>query len=137
MRAVMALAARRHHLSPRQLSFTFVLNVVNASWHKLQTAPDAKTYQREVIRLLDAAAQGTHPKRRKRRSFPVPHGIAAIRFPPARRIPMQLFKWHWAKPPAPLLDLTGGAGASACAWSFYIFQAAAAATSPRSEGWRA
>ena len=70
VRAVMALAARRHNLSPRQLSFTFVLNLVNASWHRLQSAPDADAYQREVIRLLDAAAEGVHPKRKKRRSFP-------------------------------------------------------------------
>jgi hypothetical protein len=68
VRAVMALAARRHHLSPRQLSFTFVLNVVNAHWHKLQAAPDSETYQREVHGLLDAAAQGTHPKRPSRSS---------------------------------------------------------------------
>lgn len=70
VRAVMALAARRHNLSPRQLSFTFVLNVVNASWHRLQSAPDADAYQREVIRLLEAAAEGVHPKRKKHRSFP-------------------------------------------------------------------
>jgi hypothetical protein len=70
VRAVIALAARRHHLSPRQLSFSFVLNVVNANWHRLQSAPDARSYQREVFGLLDAAAEGVHPKRRKRRSFP-------------------------------------------------------------------
>ncbi len=70
VRAVMALAARRHGLSPRQLSFAFVMNVVDASWHKLQTATDARSYQRAVFDLLDAAAQGTHPKRRKRRSYP-------------------------------------------------------------------
>ena len=70
VRAVMALAARRHHLSPRQLSFTFVLNVVNASWHRLQSASDADAYQREVFSLLDAAAQGIHPTRRKPRSYP-------------------------------------------------------------------
>jgi hypothetical protein len=70
VRAVMALAARRHNLSPRQLSFTFVLNVVNASWHRLQSAPDAEAYHREMFRLLDAAAEGVHPKRKKRRSFP-------------------------------------------------------------------
>jgi hypothetical protein len=69
VRAVMALAARRHNLSSRQLSFTFVLNVVNASWHRLQ-ASDPDSYQREIINLLDAAAQGIHPKRKKRRSFP-------------------------------------------------------------------
>lgn len=70
VRAVIALAARRHNLSPRQLSFTFVLNVVHAHWPRLQAAADSKTYQVEVLKLLDAAAEGTHPKRRKRRSFP-------------------------------------------------------------------
>jgi hypothetical protein len=70
VRAVMALAARRHHLSPRQLSFTFALNVVNASWHRLQSASTTDTYQREVFGLLDAVAEGVHPKRKKRRSFP-------------------------------------------------------------------
>jgi putative transposase len=70
VRAVMALAARRHNLSPRQLSFTFALNVVSASWHRLQSAPDADAYQREVLGLLDAAAEGVHPNRKKRRLFP-------------------------------------------------------------------
>jgi hypothetical protein len=70
VRAVIALAARRHHLSPRQLSFTFALNVVNARWHKLQATPDSETYQGEVFGLLDAVAQGVHPKRKERRSFP-------------------------------------------------------------------
>jgi hypothetical protein len=70
VRAVMALAARRHNLSPRQLSFTFALNVVDACWHRLQSATDANAYQREVFGLLDAAAEGAHPSRKKRRSFP-------------------------------------------------------------------
>jgi len=70
VRAVMALAARRHNLTPRQLSFTFVRNVVNASWHRLQSTSDGDVYQAEVSRLLDAAAQGVHPKRRKRRTAP-------------------------------------------------------------------
>jgi hypothetical protein len=70
VRAVMALAARRHNLSPRQLSFAFVLNVVNASWHRLQSASSPSAYQREIFRLLDAAAQGVHPKRAKPRSAP-------------------------------------------------------------------
>jgi hypothetical protein len=70
VRAVMALAARRHNLSPRQLSFSFVRNVVNASWHRLQSAADGDVYQAEVSRLLDAAAQGVHPKRKKRRTAP-------------------------------------------------------------------
>ncbi len=70
VRAVMALAARRHGISPRQLSFSFVKNVVDAGWHRLQSAPDAQSHQRVVFDLLDAAAQGTHPKRKKRRSYP-------------------------------------------------------------------
>ena len=70
VRAVMALAARRHNLSPRQLSFTFVLNLVNSQWHSLQAASTPDAYQREVSGLLDAAAEGVHPKRKKRRSFP-------------------------------------------------------------------
>jgi len=77
VRAVMALAARRHHLSPRQLSFTFVLNVVNARWSQLQSTSDPAHYQRQVLALLDAAAQGVHPQRTKRRSYPRaawPHG---------------------------------------------------------------
>jgi hypothetical protein len=70
VRAVIALAARRHNLSPRQLSFAFVLNVVNASWPRLQAATDTRAYRKEFDRLLDAAAQGIHPKRRKPRSSP-------------------------------------------------------------------
>ena len=70
VRAVMALAARRHKIAPRQLSFTFVLNVVNASWSRLQAATGPEAYQREVERMLDAAAQGILPKRKKQRSFP-------------------------------------------------------------------
>lgn len=70
VRAVMALAARRHHLSPRQLSFTFVRNVVHARWARLQSASDPDTYQREVFSLLDAAAEGILPKRKNPRSYP-------------------------------------------------------------------
>jgi hypothetical protein len=79
VRAIMVLAAVRHHISPRQISFSFALNVVNASWQRLQSAPDEETYRREVDRLLDAVAQGKHPQRRKRRSYPRavwPHGGA-------------------------------------------------------------
>jgi len=100
VRAVMALAARRHNLSPRQLSFTFVLNVVNASWHRLQSAPDAEAYQREVFRLLDAAAEGFTPNEKSADRFREPPGIVVIRFQLARN-PNELFKWHWAKAPAP------------------------------------
>lgn len=70
VRAIMALAARRHHLLPRQLSFTFALNVVNARRSRLQALSDPADYQREVFAILDAVAQGTHPKRKKPRSHP-------------------------------------------------------------------
>jgi hypothetical protein len=70
VRAVMALAARRHNLEPRQLSFTFVLDLVQAAWPRLQAATDPDVYRDEVLRLLDAAAQGTHPKRKKAHSSP-------------------------------------------------------------------
>ena len=69
VRAVMALAARRHQLSPRQLSFTFALNVVNARWSRLQALSGPADYQREVFYILDAVAEGTHPKRKKPRSY--------------------------------------------------------------------
>ena len=70
VRAVIALAARRHNLAPRQLSFTFALTIVNAAWPRLQTATDADIYQREVFRMLDAVVQGKHPERKNRRAFP-------------------------------------------------------------------
>jgi hypothetical protein len=70
VRATMALAARRHNLAPRQLSFTCVLDIVQARWHRLQSAPDPAAYQQEVFSLLDAAVQGILPKRKELRSYP-------------------------------------------------------------------
>jgi hypothetical protein len=70
VRAVMALAARRHRLEPRQLSFTFVLNVVQASLHRLVSTPPGEQYDRELDSMLDRAAQGNLPRRPKPRSFP-------------------------------------------------------------------
>jgi DDE family transposase len=70
VRAVMALAARQHGLSPRQLSFSFVYNVVNARWDRVQSANTQAAYRQEVFDLLDIAAQGKHPNRKKRRSSP-------------------------------------------------------------------
>jgi hypothetical protein len=70
VRAVMALASRRHNLDPRQLSFSFALNVVNAFWPRLQAITDPAVYREQVLAMLDAAAQGRHPKRKKRRSYP-------------------------------------------------------------------
>lgn len=70
VRAVMALAARRNHMEPRQLSFTFVLNVVQASWSRLISATTPEQHDRELDSMLDRAAQGSLPHRSKPRSFP-------------------------------------------------------------------
>lgn len=70
VRTVMALAARRHNIAPRQLSFSFALTVVNAHWDRLQSVTDQATRQQNADWLLDTIVQGKHPQRRKRRSYP-------------------------------------------------------------------
>ncbi len=70
VRAVMALAARRSGIEPRQLSFSFVLNVVQASWPRLISATTTDQHNRELDNMLNRAAQGTLPRRPKSRSFP-------------------------------------------------------------------
>lgn len=70
VRAVMCLAARRHSIDPRQLSFTGVLNVVNYAWPQLIAAPNQRAHDEEFFRVLDLAAQCTLPKRAKRRFYP-------------------------------------------------------------------
>ena len=70
VRAVMCMAARRHRMDPRQLSFTSVLSLVEAAWGKLVQAPTQQAHDREFLRVLDSAAQCTLPRRHKRRSYP-------------------------------------------------------------------
>jgi hypothetical protein len=70
VRAVMCLAARRKRIAPRQLSFTHVLDVVDAAWPNLVLAPTKQAHDREFFRVLDLAAQCRLPNRPKRRSFP-------------------------------------------------------------------
>jgi len=70
VRAVMCLAARRSRIDPRQLSFTQVLNVVEAAWPKLICAPTKQHHDEEFFRVLDLAAQCTLPIRAKPRSYP-------------------------------------------------------------------
>lgn len=67
VRAVMAMAARRNNIDPRQLSFSGVLTVVNCAWPKLIATP---TQPEVFLHMLDLAAQCTLPKRRKPRSYP-------------------------------------------------------------------
>jgi hypothetical protein len=70
VRAVMCLAARRSRLDPRQLSFTQILNVVEAAWPKLVLATSKEQHDREFLRVLDLAAQCRLPNREKSRSYP-------------------------------------------------------------------
>jgi putative transposase len=70
VRAVMCMAARRHGMDPRQLSFAGVLNVVNSAWPKLVGAPSKQAHDAEFFRVLDLAAQCTLPKRDKQRTYP-------------------------------------------------------------------
>lgn len=66
VRAVMCMAARRSGIDPRQLSFTHVLNVVEAAWPKLIASTSNHQHQQEFLQVLDLAVQGRLPKRRKR-----------------------------------------------------------------------
>jgi len=68
-RGVMALAARKKGMDPRQLSFAHVLNVVNCAWPKLATASTSEEFQREFNRILDLSAQCTLPKRKRQRRY--------------------------------------------------------------------
>jgi DDE family transposase len=70
VRAVMCLAARRANLSPRQLSFSFVLDVVNAAWPRLLAAKSREEHHAEFDRVLDYAVCYKLPKRKKWRSYP-------------------------------------------------------------------
>ncbi len=70
VRAVMCMAARRIRLHPRQLSFTQVLNVVEAAWPKLVLAGTKEQHDQEFFRVLDLAAQCRLPNRSKPRSYP-------------------------------------------------------------------
>jgi putative transposase len=70
IRAVMGLAARKHALVPRQLSFTTVMNVVNCGWPKVMAARPGLAQQRAFALLLKLAAQSRLPQRSKRRSYP-------------------------------------------------------------------
>jgi hypothetical protein len=70
IRAVMCLAARRAQLTLRQLSFSFVKTVVEAALPGLDQAASEVEYQQRLDRLLRYAAQGKHPNRPRRRSYP-------------------------------------------------------------------
>lgn len=94
IRAVMCLAARRAQLLPRQLSFSFVRNVVEAALPGLAQASDDAEYQRRLDRMLRFAAQGKHPNRPQRRSYPREVWGQGGRFPARKRLPQPQEKTH-------------------------------------------
>ena len=70
VRATMCAAARVAGIDPRQLSFSRVQDVVNASLPNLMAADSPEAYQRLLDRMLRRAAQCKLPSRRQRRSYP-------------------------------------------------------------------
>jgi len=69
VRALMALAARRAGLSPRQLSFTRAYGLVNALVGRLCTT-NPEERQKAYDRMLGYIGKAKLPCRRKRRSYP-------------------------------------------------------------------
>ena len=69
VRALMAEAAQRAGLHPRELSFTRAHGLLNAMTTKL-CSPDAEQRQKAYDRLLDYIAKAKLPRRSKSRSYP-------------------------------------------------------------------
>jgi len=70
VRTVMCLAARREGIPSRRLSFTRVLDIVNAAWPRLTSAGTKAVHDAEFEHVLDWAAACKLPVRRKRRHYP-------------------------------------------------------------------
>ena len=70
VRTVMCLAARRHGLHPRQLSFTWARNIVQDGIEAVLSAPTEPEQVERLERLADMVARCKLPIRRKRRSYP-------------------------------------------------------------------
>lgn len=89
VRAVMCLAAQKIGLPPRQLSFSHVLNVVDAAWPHLSSVPSLEEHHREFDRVLDQAAQCRLPQRRKPRTFPRAVWRSGLAFPYHKSAPLR------------------------------------------------
>jgi hypothetical protein len=70
VRAVMALAAQEHGITPRQLSFSGVLNVVFYALPNLMAADTDELRQAHMQRILDRANQCRLSRRMTKRSYP-------------------------------------------------------------------
>jgi hypothetical protein len=84
VRAVMALAARRARVDPRQLSFQRVLGILDCAWPRLVAAQSNAKTMGEFERVVDLAAQCLLPKRHKRRKYPRSIWSRGYRFPTHR-----------------------------------------------------
>jgi putative transposase len=85
VRAVMCLAARRAGLTPRQLSYSFVQNVIEAALPGLDRASSDEEYRRRMDRVLRYAAQGKLPQRSRKRTYPREVWSRGDRFPSRSR----------------------------------------------------
>lgn len=81
VRAMMAMAARRANLDPRQLSFTHVLYAVQAAWPELTHPNDVQRREAAFQRVLDTAARCRLPNRSRHRSFPRAQWSRGGRYP--------------------------------------------------------
>lgn len=70
VRTVMWSAAQQANLDPRRLSFSQVLNLVNAFLPDLLGDPASPKVQQSLRRLIQSAAGCTLPRRSKHRSYP-------------------------------------------------------------------
>jgi hypothetical protein len=81
VRAVMAVAARRYGIHPRQLSFSGVLNVVHYALPNLLAAATPEQQQAHLQRIIERANQCRLPVRRRPRSYPRTVWRHSQRFP--------------------------------------------------------
>jgi putative transposase len=81
VRALMALAAQRAKIHPRELSFTYACNIVLDGYPKILAARTPRRQQAELERIIELVAQCRLPKRKKRRSYPREVWGRGYRFP--------------------------------------------------------
>jgi len=81
VRTVICLAAKRANLSPRQISFTAVYNLIEIHMPKLLGARSERSWHRQMDMIVDYAAGYQLPKRKKRRSYPRAIWGSGYRFP--------------------------------------------------------
>lgn len=81
VRAILCLAALHAHIHPRELSFTHVFYLVEASLPDLMSDPASPPVRRALQRLIREAADCRLPKRKNRRSYPRQLWLKRRRYP--------------------------------------------------------